>query len=279
MKNPKLIPKTGTMGNACQVDKGRRSFLRNISLGLAGLAAAGTGCADAGESSFSGRSCSSSELPASCSHRAADSTRCPVWNDSPIELDGIFFYMDRMRREGTRMVAEIVPSIPELGCDSAISSPLPISIPGAGVMTIRGRGYKVTAYHAVINDGNPAQSWADVGVERFYTFCDYESVRQTLTVGEGTDILSSRDGKLSLRLMGVDTSGRAALKVFDVESRERGIIALTEGEVKFGRVGDKVYPITAHVVVAGNREMASCAEISISTCSELPHDTGVEFHW
>ena len=268
-----------TEATSPQVDQGRRSFLRTAALGLAGLAAIKlAGCAEISESGQSGRSCSSSELPASCSYRAADSARCAVWNNKPIELDGIFFYITNIRNEGGQARAEIVPSVQNLGCEPT-TTPIPIVLPGAGVMSIQGRGYNVSVYNYYVDEGNPSQSWADVEVKRFYTFCEYGTVRQTLTVGESTDTITSSDGKFSLKIIGVDTEGRAILQIRDQESNDRGLLVIREGEVKYGQVGDKVYPITAHVVVAGTADLAACAEISISTCSELPHSGGVDFHW
>ncbi len=269
----------GEKADSAQVDPGRRAFLRGA-LGLAGLAVAGklSGCADAGGQSRPGQACSSSELPASCSYLTADSARCAVWNNRPIELDGIFFYINNLRREGAEMKAEIEVRIPALGCEFPTLRPTTITIPATGAFTVQGRGYYVTIYNAWI-DEDPVFSWADAEVSRFYTYCDYGTVRQTLTAGESTDTISSRDGKFSLRLLGAEEGGRAAFRILDSAAQDRGILVLREGEVKFGQVGDKVYPITAHVVVAGTSEMASCAEISISTCSELPHGSGIEFSW
>lgn len=255
----------------------RRHFLKGaVALSLAPLAHA---CADNYVELTPGL-CSREEIAGSCSYRDGTSARCSIWNGGTIELDGILFKVSGIRWEEGTLIADVNALIMEENCSSLFPSPVPAEVPGTAIISVRDRGYYVTIYNAHVAE-DPRFSWADVEVRRFYTYCEMDTVTKVLSLDgtEGADTIASRDGNITLKFLGVDPEGRAILQALDSSGAPQALLAMHEGEVRYGQVGDKVYPVTAHIVVAGNGDLVACAEISISTCSELPHGTGLGFHW
>ncbi len=272
-------------GDRETVDQSKRRFLKLAVLaGGAALAKFLPGCADIESCEIPQEErCSTNPAATSCSYRDADSKRCSVWEGSYISLEsdgenGPRFLIENIRWDGTEYIVDAKVLIPP-SCESLFGEdPVPIHVPGIGIFPVAASSYRLYIYYAFLADGG-GMSWVDAELERIPNYCDRHTIRETLTAGDGSS-LSSYDGNVKIELAAVETSPkRAVLKVYDSENQLKGLLPIAEGEIRCIQVGEKFYPIRAHVVVSSESGLESCADLSIDTCDSLPSEGGIILHW